>query len=47
VLASTLSAGLIFSVAACGGSKDSGSNASTGASASSIDCSPYTKFGDL
>src|SRR5689334_6959267 len=41
VLASTLSAGLIFSVAACGDSK------STGASAAAIDCSPYTKFGDL
>ncbi|WP_433291908.1 ABC transporter substrate-binding protein [Actinoplanes sp. CA-030573] len=47
VLASTLSAGLIFSVAACGDNKDSGSNASTGASASAIDCAPYTKFGDL
>lgn len=47
VLASTLSAGLIFSVAACGDDKDSGTNASTGASAAAIDCAPYTKFGDL
>jgi alpha-glucoside transport system substrate-binding protein len=47
VLASTLSAGLIFSVAACGDDKDSGGSASTGASVAAIDCSPYTKFGDL
>src|SRR3954452_8027022 len=47
VLASTLSAGLIFSVAACGDDKDSGNSASTGASAAAIDCAPYTKFGDL
>jgi alpha-glucoside transport system substrate-binding protein len=47
VLAGTLSAGLVFSAAACGDSGDDGDSASTDASASSIDCSPYTKFGDL
>jgi alpha-glucoside transport system substrate-binding protein len=46
-LAGTLSAGLVFSVAACGDSGDDGDGASTGASASAIDCAPYTKFGDL
>ncbi|MEV4347409.1 ABC transporter substrate-binding protein [Actinoplanes sp. NPDC049596] len=45
-LAGTLSAGLVFSLAACGGD-DSDSSASTDASASAIDCSPYTKFGDI
>jgi alpha-glucoside transport system substrate-binding protein len=45
-LAGTLSAGLVFGLAACGGDKDD-SSASTGAKASSIDCAPYTKFGDL
>ena len=45
-LAGGLSAGLVFGVAACGGSSGD-SSASTGASASSIDCAPYTKFGDL
>jgi alpha-glucoside transport system substrate-binding protein len=47
VLGGTLSAGLVFGMAACGGDKNSGSGTSTGASASTIDCSPYTKFGDL
>jgi alpha-glucoside transport system substrate-binding protein len=46
-LAGTVSAGLLFGVAACGGDDDSGSGASTGESASAIDCAPYTKFGDL
>ena len=47
-LAGTLSAGLVFSLAACGGGDDdSGSGASTGASAGTIDCAPYTKFGDI
>jgi alpha-glucoside transport system substrate-binding protein len=46
VLAGTLSAGLVFGMAACGGDKDS-DGASTDASASAIDCSPYTKFGDI
>jgi len=45
-LAGTLSAGLIFSLAACG-DDSGGSSASTDASASSIDCAPYTKFGDI
>jgi alpha-glucoside transport system substrate-binding protein len=45
-LAGTLSAGLIFSLAACG-DDDSDDSASTDASASAIDCAPYTKFGDL
>ncbi|GIM95336.1 ABC transporter substrate-binding protein [Paractinoplanes toevensis] len=47
VLAGTLSAGLVFSVAACGGDDDSDSDTTTDASASAIDCSPYTKFGDI
>jgi alpha-glucoside transport system substrate-binding protein len=46
-LAGTLSAGLIFSLAACGDDDSGGSNASTDASASAIDCAPYTKFGDI
>jgi len=46
-LAGTLSTGLVFSLAACGGDKDSGGGTSANASASSIDCAPYTKFGDL
>src|SRR3954471_12483234 len=46
VLAGTLSAGLVFGMAACGDDKDSDSG-STDAKASSIDCSPYTKFGDI
>ena len=46
VLAGSVSAGLIFGMAACGGSKGS-DGASGGSSASSIDCAPYTKFGDL
>lgn len=45
-LAGTLSAGLVFSVAACGGD-DSDGGTSTDSSASAIDCSPYTKFGDI
>ncbi|WP_250035461.1 ABC transporter substrate-binding protein [Paractinoplanes maris] len=45
-LAGTLSAGLVFGLAACGGGGDDDS-ASTDASASAIDCAPYTKFGDL
>ncbi|GAA0493545.1 alpha-glucoside ABC transporter substrate-binding protein [Paractinoplanes deccanensis] len=44
--AGTLSAGLVLSLAACGGG-DSDSEGSTDASASAIDCAPYTKFGDL
>ncbi|MFI5892392.1 ABC transporter substrate-binding protein [Actinoplanes sp. NPDC051513] len=47
VLASTLSAGLVLGAAACGDSDDDGGSASTGASGASIDCAPYTKFGDL
>ena len=46
-LAGTLSAGLVVGLAACGNSKDSGSGTTANASASSIDCSPYTSFGDL
>lgn len=46
-LAGTLSAGLVFSIAACGGDDDSDSDTSSNASASAIDCSPYTKFGDI
>jgi alpha-glucoside transport system substrate-binding protein len=45
-LAGTLSAGLVFSMAACGDDK-SDDEASSGASASTIDCAPYTKFGDI
>src|SRR4051812_32412874 len=45
-LAGTLSAGLVFGMAACGGSDDS-NDSSTSASAAAIDCTPYTKFGDL
>src|SRR4051794_28753692 len=45
-LAGTLSAGLIFSLAACG-DDSGGSSASTDASASSIDCAAYTKFGHI
>nr|AGU11299.1 Bacterial extracellular solute-binding protein [uncultured organism] len=44
-LAGTVSAGLVFSMAACGG--DSDDAASTDSTASAIDCAPYTKFGDL
>jgi len=46
-LAGTLSAGLVFGVAACGNDKDSDGGTSGNASASSIDCAPYTKFGDI
>jgi len=47
-LAGTVSAGLIFGLAACGkDSGDDGNTASTGQSAGAIDCAPYTKFGDL
>jgi len=46
VLAGTLSAGLVFGMAACGDDKDSDSG-STDATASAIDCAPYTKFGDI
>jgi len=45
-LAGTLSAGLVFGLAACGDKSDD-SSASTGVSTSPIDCAPYTKFGDL
>jgi len=45
-LAGTLSAGLVLGAAGCGSSKDTGGT-STNASASSIDCAPYTKFGNL
>ncbi|MEU8819481.1 ABC transporter substrate-binding protein [Actinoplanes sp. NPDC048796] len=45
-LASALSAGLVFSLAACGGD-DSDSGGGTDATASAIDCAPYTKFGDI
>src|ERR1041384_4753546 len=44
-LAGTLSAGLVFGLAACGGGDDD--SASTDASAAAIDCAPYTKFGDI
>jgi alpha-glucoside transport system substrate-binding protein len=46
-LAGTLSAGLIFGLAACGGGDDSDDASGTDASASAIDCAPYTKFGDI
>lgn len=46
-LAGTMSAGLVFSIAACGGSDDKDSDTSSNASASAIDCAPYTKFGDI
>lgn len=46
VLAGTLSAGLVFSLAACGGD-DSGGGTDTDASASAIDCAPYKAFGDI
>ncbi|GAB2576555.1 alpha-glucoside ABC transporter substrate-binding protein [Paractinoplanes abujensis] len=45
-LAGTLSAGLVFGLAACGGG-DSDSGSDTDASAAAIDCAPYTKFGDI
>ncbi|RZU48325.1 carbohydrate ABC transporter substrate-binding protein (CUT1 family) [Krasilnikovia cinnamomea] len=45
-LAGTLGVGLAFSLAACGSSDDTKSGGS-GASAQAIDCSPYTKYGDL
>ncbi|MGX6603487.1 ABC transporter substrate-binding protein [Micromonosporaceae bacterium Da 78-11] len=45
-LAGTVSAGLIFSLAACGDDKSSDDSGTTDA-AQSIDCAPYTKFGDL
>ncbi len=46
VFAGTLSAGLVLSLAACGGD-DSEGGGTTDASASAIDCAPYTAFGDL
>src|SRR5687768_1066855 len=46
LFAGTLSAGLVFGLAACGGD-DSEGGGSTDASASAIDCAPYTSFGDL
>jgi len=46
-LAGTLSAGLIFGVAACGDDSDSGGGTSGNASAGAIDCAPYTQFGDI
>src|SRR3954471_2937627 len=46
-LAGTLSAGLVFGLAACGDDSGDDSGTSANASAGSIDCSPYTKFGDL
>jgi alpha-glucoside transport system substrate-binding protein len=46
VFAGTLSAGLVLSLAACGGD-DSEGGGSTDATASAIDCAPYTSFGDL
>jgi alpha-glucoside transport system substrate-binding protein len=45
-LAGTMASGLLFGMAACGDSKDSGGT-DTNTAASSIDCAPYTKFGDL
>jgi alpha-glucoside transport system substrate-binding protein len=45
--AGALSAGLVFSLAACGDDKSDDEGTSSGASASTIDCSPYTKFGDI
>jgi alpha-glucoside transport system substrate-binding protein len=44
-LAGGVSAGLVLGLAAC--SSDSSDGGSSGPSASSIDCSPYTSFGDL
>jgi len=46
-LAGTLSAGLVFGLAACGDDSGDDSGTSANASAGAIDCSPYTKFGDL
>jgi alpha-glucoside transport system substrate-binding protein len=46
-LAGTVSAGLIFGMAACGDDKSSDSSGSTDSSAASIDCSQFTKYGDL
>ena len=46
VLAGTLSAGLMFGLAACGDDKSGGST-DTDASASPIDCAPYKEFGDI
>jgi alpha-glucoside transport system substrate-binding protein len=46
-LAGTLSAGLVLGLAACGDDSGDDSGTSANASAGSIDCSPYTKFGDL
>ena len=47
VLAGTASIGLALTLTACGSGDDDSGDASTGASASSIDCAPYTSFGDL
>jgi alpha-glucoside transport system substrate-binding protein len=46
-LAGALSAGLIFSLAACGDDKSSDSSSSTDTSAGGIDCAQFTQFGDL
>lgn len=46
-LAGALSAGLIFSLAACGGDKSDDTSGSTDTSASGIDCAQFTQFGDL
>jgi alpha-glucoside transport system substrate-binding protein len=47
VLAGTASVGLALTLTACGDSGDDSNDASGGASAASIDCAPYTSFGDL
>jgi alpha-glucoside transport system substrate-binding protein len=46
-LAGTLSAGLVLGLAACGDDSGGDEGTSSNASASAIDCAPYTKFGDL
>jgi alpha-glucoside transport system substrate-binding protein len=46
-LAGTVSAGLLFGVAACGADDSGGGGTEADSSASAIDCAPYTKFGDL
>jgi len=47
VLAGTASVGLALTLTACGGGGDDSDGASTDATAASIDCAPYTSFGDL
>ena len=45
-LAGTLGVGLVFGLAACGGSDDSNDDSNT-ATQSSIDCAQFSSFGDL